>query len=341
VLVSLTASFEEASAMTSITRRSFSKGVCATLLAPIGFGSAQAALRGAPTAEEVVARMKAKVAGEGVAWIAPGTDTFKYGDPKTPVHGIVTTFQATFDVLKRAAAAKKNFILTHERMFWDFIDDIRTLKQDEPFYAADALENDPVFVAKRTFCEENGLVVYRFHDNWHRGWTIGRSDGTSSRLDPIFSGLNARLGWAKYFQRMPGGLVQCGYQIPPTRLRDVARHLRERLDTGDVRVVGDPDLMVERIGDGAHQLKENLDRLRDSDVLLLGETEEFDMFHYVRDSISLGTGRPKGLIVITHERYEEWGMEIAPQWISPLVPGIPVEHISAGNPYWVLPQTKS
>jgi hypothetical protein len=46
---------------------------------------------------------------------------------------------------------------------------------------------------------------------------------------------------------------------------------------------------------------------------------------------------PKGLIAITHERFEEWVAESAPAWLKPLVPEVPIEFIPAGDPYWVLP----
>ena len=41
-------------------------------------------------------------------------DTLKVGDPKREVTGVVTTFLATFDVLKKTKEIGANLVLTHE-----------------------------------------------------------------------------------------------------------------------------------------------------------------------------------------------------------------------------------
>src|SRR5437016_12652063 len=64
-----------------------------------------------PTANEVIEQIKAQV---GVPWQEKTVDTFKAGDPQTPVTGIAVTMMATLDVLQRAAANGQNLIITHE-----------------------------------------------------------------------------------------------------------------------------------------------------------------------------------------------------------------------------------
>ena len=54
-----------------------------------------------PTAQEIVAAIQQHV---GVPWKTPTVDTFKAGNPDTPVTGIAVTMMATLDVLQRAAA---------------------------------------------------------------------------------------------------------------------------------------------------------------------------------------------------------------------------------------------
>jgi hypothetical protein len=53
------------------------------------------------TARDVALRIKQNI---GVPWTEPTVDTFKDGDPATPVTGVAVTMMATFDVLQRAAA---------------------------------------------------------------------------------------------------------------------------------------------------------------------------------------------------------------------------------------------
>src|SRR5207249_11811725 len=78
-------------------------------------------------------------------------DTFKTGDPDTPVTGIATTFLATFDVLKRAAASGKNLVITHEPTFYNHRDETALF------------QSDPVFREKATFIRDHHLIVWRFH----------------------------------------------------------------------------------------------------------------------------------------------------------------------------------
>jgi hypothetical protein len=313
----------------SMSRRRFGQGVGATMLLHGGLARSYATAPVRLTAQQVVQRILNKVASEGSGFKFPGldTDTFKYGDPSTPVTGIVFTFQATFEVLKKAVQAKKNFVISHERMFWEQLDDLRTLKHDTPFEPAGSLETEAVFLAKRKYCEENSLVVWRFHNHQHL-----------LRPDPIMAGLTAKLGWQEYVVPVQGQMIGFAYSIPETPLKDVARHVARSIDSRNVRVIGDPNLLVKRVGLGAHKLIEILKPLQSCDVVLMSEPQDCDTFPYLRDGISLGLPHPKGLIAIPHERFEEWAEQDAPAWLKPLVPEVPIEFISAGDPYWVLPE---
>ena len=71
------------------------------------------------TGQELVGRIQQKLAAQGIQWREESRDTFKAGEPGTPVRGIATTGMATFDVLKRAAANGRNFVVTHEPTFYN------------------------------------------------------------------------------------------------------------------------------------------------------------------------------------------------------------------------------
>jgi putative NIF3 family GTP cyclohydrolase 1 type 2 len=294
--------------VSGISRRAFGGTVAAAMAGPI---CAKATL----TAGEAIERILSKLEAEGVERRQRTTDTFKIGDPSTPLTGIATTFQATFEVMKRAAAAKKNLILSHESLFWG----------DFPAEAA-ARSQDPVYHAKRRFAEQNNLLVWRFHDHWH-----------SRRPDPIFDALTRQLGWESCFQPGPEGQhsgAQSAYDLPETTLGAVARHVRDRLGTRNVRVVGDPKMKVKRVSNSVHWLPQCLVGLRTADVVMVGETGELDTMEYVRDATSLGM--PKGLIVISHNMLEEWGMRAAAVWLTTLFPEAPVEFIPSREPYWMV-----
>src|SRR5579863_4408863 len=78
------------------------------------------AATGRITARQAVERIRKNV---GVPWREPTVDTFKAGDPDTPVEGIATSFMATLDVLKRSAAAGKNLVISHEPTFYNHEDE--------------------------------------------------------------------------------------------------------------------------------------------------------------------------------------------------------------------------
>src|SRR5438874_7924768 len=103
------------------------------------------------TARHVIDRIQKHV---GVPWTEPTVDTFKAGDPDTPVKGIAVCMMATLDVLERAAASGNNLIITHEPTFYDHYDKTDAL----------AAEGDPVYAAKAALIKKQGLVIWRFDD---------------------------------------------------------------------------------------------------------------------------------------------------------------------------------
>jgi hypothetical protein len=107
------------------------------------------------TAGQIISRIQSHVS---VPWQPDTVDTFKAGNPDTPITGIAVTMMATLDVLERAAAAGDNLIITHEPTFFDHLDKATGLS---------AGENDAVLREKREFIEKHGLVIWRFHDHWH------------------------------------------------------------------------------------------------------------------------------------------------------------------------------
>ena len=261
------------------------------------------------TARQVVERIKKNV---NCQWSADTVDTFKAGDSDTPVTGIATTFTATFDVLKRAAASGRNLIITHEPTFYHHTEDTREV------------EGDPVLEAKRTFIKEHGLVIWRFHDHWHR-----------HQPDGILQGMTEKFGWQEF--RRPG--AEPVFRLPETTLRRLAETLRDRLGTDAIRVVGDPEMKLAGVGfsAGASGSVSQMRLLRRDDVqvLLVGETREWETVEYARDAVQ--EGKPKALIILGHTVSEEAGMEYCARWLRGFITEVPVEFIPAGDPFWVPP----
>jgi putative NIF3 family GTP cyclohydrolase 1 type 2 len=99
--------------------------------------------------------------------------------------------------------------------------------------------------------------------------------------------------------------------------------------------VGDPLLRVTDVAylPGASGENKEIKELERDDVqvLVAGESREWETVEYVRDAVA--EGRRKALILLGHEVSEEPGMEYCARWLRGLFPGIPVRFIPAGEPF--------
>lgn len=256
------------------------------------------------TARHIVDRIRQKLTSPPVA--ASTRDTFKCGDPDTPVTGIASTFMATLDVLQRSHKAGMNFVISHEPTFWH---------DPEPIAEMAA---DPVTRFKLDFVEKNRMIVWRQHDQMH-----------SVRPDPIFVGWDKDLGWEKYRDADDRHM----YTHPPTTIDAVAQHLATRLKTRSLRLVGDPQLKVTRVGMGGHAIESNIQLFAKSDLIVVFEARERETAEYVRDAIQ--SGQKKGLLLTAHETGEEAGMNEFARWLRTIIPEVPVEFIPAGDQFWI------
>jgi len=281
----------------------------AILLFVVAAGLANAQQAKVLTARQVVSLIQEHV---GVPWTGETVDTFKAGDPDTPVTGIATTMMATFDVLKRAAAQNANFVITHEPTFYSHQD------KTEAFAAA----NDPVWREKEDFIKAHHMVVWRFHDHWH----MRRPDG-------ILTGMAQALGWEHYENAETPNL----FALPQTSLRGLAKSIQEKIGIKVVRVVGNPDLQVTRIAlvPGASGPQKHLQFLRRNDVqvLVIGEVPEWETIEYVSDAAA--EGRQKALILMGHIPSEQAGMKYCAEWLKTFITGVPVAFVKTAEPFWM------
>jgi len=228
-------------------------------------------------------------------------DTIKSGDPSQPVRGIAVTFMATREVLAQAAAKGVNLIVTHEPTFYNHADE------------EDWLRNDPIRGSKRKFIDEKGIAIWRSHDLPH-----------IHQPDMIVTGMARELGWEK--NQAPDS--PHGYVIAPLTLEKLAQYCKEKLGIKTVRYAGDPAMTCTkvslRVGAGGG-------RGAIEDVVLAGESPEWETCEYVRDAAA--AGQKKALIVLGHANSEEGGMKWMSEWIAGILPEVPVTHIPAGDPF--------
>jgi len=261
-----------------------------------------------PTAREVAKAIHDHV---GIPWMPQTVDTFKAGDPDTPVTSIAVTMMATLDVLQRAAANHQNLIITHEPTFFSHQDTPEGMDQ-----------SDAVWTEKRAFIEQHHLVIWRFHDHWHR-----------MHPDGILAGMVHALGWEKY-QHADDPKV---FTIPETTLAKLASDTAKRLDAATMRVVGNPDMKVTKIAISpgfAGFVRETHALEQDNvEVLLTGETREWETVEYAADAVT--EGKRKALIVIGHIPSEQAGMEECTRWLKTFITNVPIEFVPAKQPFWL------
>jgi putative NIF3 family GTP cyclohydrolase 1 type 2 len=241
----------------------------------------------------------------------PGTvDTIKAGDPNTVVTGIATTFLDTWQVLEKAVADHKNLVITHEPTFYNHPDDMTVLG------------DDPVQAQKLAYIKEHHLVVWRFHDTWH----LRKPDG-------ILEGVIDEFGWKPYQSSADPHL----FTLPQTTLTQLAATLRAKAGSRLMRVIGDPNMPVTQVAllPGASGLTRQVKMLERDDVqvLVAGEAAEWETVEYARDAAA--QGRHKALILLGHEVSEEAGMRYCAEWLKSVLPGVPIEYIRAGEPFWM------
>jgi putative NIF3 family GTP cyclohydrolase 1 type 2 len=261
------------------------------------------------TATQVAQRIRERI---NVPWKEPTRDPFIAGDPDKPVTGIATTMFPTMAALRQAADAGLNMVIPHEPTFFHGEDDISQIA------------GDSVLKAKQTLIAQRGLVIWRFHDHLHR-----------RKPDGINAGMITALGWeGKQIGAADG--YEPKFAIPPTTLRELAADLKRRLGARCVRVVGDPEMRCSRAGLAAgaqHSLSQmKLLAGEDVDVLVAGETREWETVEYARDAAA--AGQRKALILLGHNVSEEAGMCWAAQWLGTFVSEVPVRFIASGEPYW-------
>ncbi len=281
---------------TYITRRqaiaTVGAAVAAASLGKLAFAQAAAP----PTAQQVVDIIKAHL---NMTW-NPKTyrDTFKTGDPNTPVKGIASCFMSTFEVIRKAHAQGLNFVISHEPTYWTDADLIEPIK------------NEALYLEKRHFIESNGMVVWRIHDHWHL-----------YRPEPMIQGKNRLLRWDKDANEV--------FHFPPTKLSVVAAQVAVREFTRSVRIVGDPNMLVTSVMQGGHGLSQNIAAWEKADVSMSSEVREWETVEYARDLVA--SGAKKALILISHEAGEEEGMVIFGEWMRKIAPTIRTVFISTND----------
>ena len=256
------------------------------------------------TVSQIIDRILAEVPG---GKIADTVDTLKSGSGDSVVTGIITTMFATVKVIELAIKMKANFIIAHEPSYYNHLDD------------ANWVENNSVVQEKKALLEKNQISIWRFHDHWHR-----------MKPDGILHGVLLKTGWLAFNPKEENII-----QIPAQSLDDIMHHLKDSLGIPHLRYIGDRSstcsiiALLPGASGGQKQLRTLIEGK--ADLIIVGESSEWETPEYVRDARALG--KSVSMIVLGHAYSEEPGMEWLVQWLQPKLPGIKITHVASGEPF--------
>jgi putative NIF3 family GTP cyclohydrolase 1 type 2 len=297
---------------TNLSRRRFALVTGAAGILPLSLPGAQPI-----TAEAVIRRIQTELGGD---WPSTGPDGFKAGDPSTVVKGIATTAMATLDVLKQAAKANTNLVLTYEPTFYSRADGRPQAEAPSGRGPGGVSPDDPVVKAKREFIGKNGLVVFRLRDHWQ-----------ARKENDMVTGLASALGWSKHRLKNDDVL----YDIPPATAEATVALIRAKLNLrAGLRAVGDRNATIRRVllFPGSMTPSTMWQRYSGVDLIVAGEVREWENTHYAADMFTAGEKR--ALVTTGRVSSEEPGMRLCAEWVKTIAKEVPVKWIGVGDPYW-------
>jgi len=247
------------------------------------------------------------------------------GRDQTVVSSAVVCYAPTVDVLRRAAAEKRNLIIGREHPFflhggWHYS------------YTTDGLEaatkDDPVVAGKREIVNSGPLVVYRYGWAWDQFDPKAQSRALAQAMGLVpLPSTDRRRG------------VVCN--LPRTSIAKLAQNAADRLKTRAPRVVGDLSAAVTRAAVLAGETDPTpalAQLLADPNIDCLiagagGVVDEVDgAIAYFRDIIA--TGRKIVLLAVGYGPSHEPGVAEMAKWLKVVLP-VPVDYWPVPDPSWI------
>jgi len=259
---------------------------------------------------------------ESVAPVSSGMDGdelgFVFGDGRVEVRGVAVCWSPTLAVIAQAERLGCNTIVSHEPLFyqkrWSADAEAGNQWFDEAEDADKAVNRK-----RREALERMGACVYRAHSNWDLAPGIG-----------ILDALISTLGLGPAARR---GRFTTVHHVPPVSVRELAQRVQERLHAGPIRIVGDLDRRVTRVGTligGLGQLFNAPEEPASlgAEAVVAGECLDYTLRHAQELDIAL--------IEAGHCASENPGMRAMARWLAEKQDEVKVEFIDSGRPWQYL-----
>ena len=238
-----------------------------------------------------------------------GDEGFKFGNPRAETTGVLVCWMATLEAMSAATKLGHNLIIAHEELHvpYSFRDP-----------ALDKYLAWPVNYARFSTLAKNDLTIYRAHGQLDRYCILDTFGETLGLPAPSVSEGYYRI-----------------YDIEPTSVRALALRVKESVGLSHLRVSGDVEKIVKRVGApwGGLGLSLNVGFINglleyDPDVLIAGECDEY-AFRFTEDAAV-------PMIETSHAASENPGLERFAEALQGQFPDVPVAFHEVPCPWQTL-----
>jgi putative NIF3 family GTP cyclohydrolase 1 type 2 len=283
------------------------------------------------TADAVVQKIRTEA---GQSWLPKTSEGFECGDGNAIIAGIAVMWTPSIDALHKAVSMKHNLVISMEPPFWRENGEVKTEVSMGP-PPVQAIEGSAVYQYKKKLIDDNGIVIWRFNENYK-----------TLPGNPRLTGLAKTLGYNQHQNtEATHKLADTGagvYTLPETSLIDLAKECRENARAKALRVLGDPAAKISSVavlpGYMTNELAMSIVRGRNVDAIVCGEACEWEAFEYAEDWITAGWG--KGMIMLGRAASEDPGAQEMATWMKSFITEVPVTGISVGEPFSYVPAHK-
>jgi len=243
---------------------------------------------------------------------------FVHGHGDLEVRGVAVCWSPTLRVIRMAARAGCNMIVSHEPLIyqkrWSADAEAKNVWFEEAEDEAKTVNRN-----RRNALDEIGGCAYRAHSNWDIAPEIGIIDALCNALE---------LGLA-----CKRGRFTTVHEVRPVSVRNLARLVQTRLNTGPIRVVGDLDRTVSRVGTMIGGLGQLFNAPEEpaalgAEAVVAGECLDYTL----RNADELGLA----LIEAGHCASESPGMRAMAEWLRGKLKGLQVEFIDTGRDWLIV-----
>lgn len=289
---------------------------------------------------EVLDKLRAASAGQ---WHDGPPDRLLAGDMNAAVTGVAVVWAPSIHALKQAKAEGCNLLLVKDPLFWS---ETQTLPPSDPAHSLDRDEAAVVYpegvagitkpgVAestdlgklKKNLIDTSQLNVVRVSHNWN--------GPQSNALLGLLQALNWKEGDTFVADDLFPTWKTSVVKVPQQKLVDLAKYTKSHLDARSVRLLGDRNASVTTVavhpGYLSTKAATRIGMERNLDVILTGESCEWEGFVYCEDWISGGHG--KGLIMTGLAVSSDPGAREFARWAQGALGPLKVTSIADGDPF--------